>query len=109
MLQPLGVVHILVSRETAKDGLPKHPGQCVSPILAGAGIGESFARQRRQPQRVVEFAIFEQPGIGGDDRTAKLNQQSAVEIEPQSPVIDSPAGFVMMEAPKREEATENNS
>jgi hypothetical protein len=51
MPQPLGVVHILVSRETAKDGLPKHPGQCVSPILAGAGIGESFARQRRQPER----------------------------------------------------------
>lgn len=85
--QTLSVVHVLISGEATKNGLPKHTGQCVSPVLASAGIGQDIARHYRQAESVVEFAIRKQPGVGGDDRTAKLDHQSAIEIEPQSPVI----------------------
>jgi len=58
--QTFGVVHVLVSGEAAKDRLPEHPGQCVATILAGAGIGKTFARHRRQTKHVVEFVIRQQ-------------------------------------------------
>jgi len=56
-------------------------------ILAGARVGEHLARHRRQSERVVEFAIGEQSCVGGDHRSAKLKHQSAVEIEPESAII----------------------
>jgi hypothetical protein len=87
MAQALGVVHVLVSREATEDGLSEQPGQGVAAILAGAVVGQNLARYRRQADRVVKFAIGKQPSIGGDDRTAKLHPQAAVEIEPQGPVI----------------------
>jgi hypothetical protein len=53
-------------------------------VLAGADVGEPLAGQIREAERVVEFAVGKQPGIGGDNRTAKLERQSAVEIEPEN-------------------------
>ena len=83
MAQPLGVVDVLVSGKPPEHGLPQHPHQRVPAVLAGAGVGEPLARHRAEAERVVEFAIGEQTGIGGDDRTAKLERQPAVEIEPE--------------------------
>ena len=83
MAQPFGVVDVLVSGKPPEHGLPQHSDKSVPAILAGAGVGEPFAGQIRKAERVVEFAIGEQPSIGGDDRTAKLKHQSAVEIEPE--------------------------
>ena len=40
-------------------------------------------------------SLSEQPGIGGDDRTAKLEHQPAVEIDPERLDTDLPAGFDM--------------
>jgi hypothetical protein len=51
-------------------------------VLASARIGEHLTRQRGQPERIVKFAIGEQPGIGGDHGAAKLEHQAAVKIEP---------------------------
>ena len=45
--------------------------QSISPAIVG------------QPKRIVEFAICEQPSIGGDDRSTKLQHQAAIKIEPQ--------------------------
>ena len=67
-----------------------------------AWVGQNIARQRRQSQHVIEFAIGKQTGIGGHDRPAQLQHQAAVEIEPECPIDDSPAGFVMMGASMRE-------
>ena len=36
-----------------------------------------------EPDRIIQLAIGQQPGIGGDRGTAKLQQQTTVEIEPQ--------------------------
>ena len=69
--QPLGVIHILVSGETTKYRLSKQPGQCIPAILASACIGQRITRHHGQADRIVEFAISEQPRIRGHHGTAK--------------------------------------
>ena len=83
MAQPLGVVDVLVSGQPPEHGLPQHTHERVPAVLTGAGVGEPFAGQSAKAERVVEFAIGEQTGVRRDDRTAKLQRQPAVEIEPQ--------------------------
>jgi hypothetical protein len=75
-------------------------------VVAGAGVDESFTRHGAQAESVVEFTIGEQSGVGGHDRSAKLQHQAAVEILRASP-LDSPAGFVMMASIKGAQSTEN--
>jgi len=85
--QALGIVHVLVAGETAKHRLPQQPDQCMATVLAGARIGEGLARYSAQSECVVEFAIGQQSGIGGDHRAAKLQHQPAVEIKLEGPVV----------------------
>jgi quercetin dioxygenase-like cupin family protein len=82
--QALGIVHILVSGKATKYRLPEQPGQCLSTILATACVGQNITRHLGQTEYVVEFAIGEQPSIGGHHGTAKLEHQAAVKIEPNS-------------------------
>jgi hypothetical protein len=82
--QPLGVVHILVSGKATKYRLPEQPGQCVPTILATACVSQNITRYLGQTEYVVEFAIGEQPSIGGHYGTAKVEHQVAVKIEPNS-------------------------
>jgi hypothetical protein len=63
--QALGVVHILVSGKATKYRLPEQPGQCVPTILATACVGQNITRHLGQTEYVVEFAISQQPSIGG--------------------------------------------
>src|SRR5207247_5472976 len=82
--QALGVVHILVSGKATKYRLPEQPGQSVPTILATACVGQNITRHLGQTEYVVEFAISQQPSIGGHQGAAKLEHQAAVEIEPNS-------------------------
>src|SRR5262245_57485649 len=82
--QTLGVVHILVSGKATKYRLPEQPGQCVPTILATACVGQNITRYLGQTEYVVEFAISQQPSIGGHQGAAKLEHQAAVEIQPNS-------------------------
>jgi hypothetical protein len=84
MTQALGVVHVLVAGEASKDGLPEQPNERMPPVLAGAGVGERFARHGGKPKRVVEFAIGEQSRVRSDHRSAKLEHQPTVEIDPEN-------------------------
>jgi len=43
-----------------------------------------FGTRVGQAPRVIQLAIRQQPGIGGDRRATKLQQQPTIEIEPQS-------------------------
>jgi hypothetical protein len=56
-------------------------------ILAGAAIGEFVTGRVGQAQRVIQLAIGQQPGVGGDRSAAKLKHQAAVETEPQSALV----------------------
>ena len=53
----------------------------MAPVLAGERVREDLACNRADAERVVEFAINEQSGVGRDDRAAKLEHQPAVEIQ----------------------------
>ena len=61
----------------------KCPTKRMTPVLAGARVGQRLAGHRGQSERIVEFAVGEQTGIGGHHRSAKLEHQPAVEIEPE--------------------------
>jgi hypothetical protein len=87
MAQSLGIVHVLVSGEATEHGLPQHSDKCLPAVLTGSRIRERFPGHRAEAERIVQFPISEQPSIGGHDRTAKLQHQSAVEIEPERAVI----------------------
>src|SRR5437764_11923672 len=52
-------------------------------VLTGAHLGQFLAAACGQSEHVVQFAIGEQSAIGGDHGTAKLEQQTAIKIEPQ--------------------------
>jgi hypothetical protein len=47
-------------------------------VLAGARVRQSGARVA-QAQRVIQFAVSQQPGIGGDRGAAKLQQPPPLE------------------------------
>jgi hypothetical protein len=52
-------------------------------VRASASISPGH---RGQSERVVEFAVSQQTGIGCEDRPSKLERQFAVEIEPESAI-----------------------
>ena len=51
-------------------------------VLAVSSIRQRFPSHSTESEGIVEFAIGEQPSVGSYDRTAKLQHQKAVEIEP---------------------------
>ena len=83
MPQAQGVVDILVSGKPPEHRLPQQPDQSVAAVPAGACVGEHVARHRAETESVVEFAVGQQSGIGGDPGAMELELQPAVEIEPQ--------------------------
>ena len=86
MSQAVGVVDVLVAGETAEHRLTKQSRHRVLAVLAGARIDKPVASDVRQAEGVIEFAIGEQSGVGGDPGTVELKLQAAVEIEPQRAV-----------------------
>ena len=55
---------------------PMLPGdERVAAVLARACIGEHLARHHAQAKSVVEFAVGEQPSIGGHYGTTKVEHQ----------------------------------
>jgi hypothetical protein len=64
--------------------LSQHSNESMPAIPAGACIGEHLARHRAEAERIVEFPVREQAGVGGDHRSARLELQPAVEIESEN-------------------------
>ena len=61
-----------------------YPARIVATAAARAAVNQVLARNSHQAERVIEFAIGQQPGIGGDARTVELQLEAVVEIEPES-------------------------
>jgi hypothetical protein len=87
MAKTVGVVDILVSGKPSEHRLPQQPDQRMAAVLAGTRIGEHLGGHCAETKGVVEFAIGQQSGIGGDARTSKLKLQAAVKIEPENPIV----------------------
>jgi len=84
--QALSIVDILIAGKPPERRLPRQTDQFMAAIPAGAAIGERLARHRAETESVVEFAIGQQPGIGGDPAAIELKLHTAVEIEPERPI-----------------------
>jgi hypothetical protein len=67
--------------------LTEQAGEPVATVFAGARVGQRFGTRIGQAQRVIQLAAGQQPPIRGDRRTAKLQQQTTIEIEPQSAFV----------------------
>src|SRR5499427_8847993 len=76
MTQALSVIHILVSGKATKYRLPEQPGQCMPTILATACVGQNVTRHLGQTEHVVEFAISQQPSIGGHQGSRETGASS---------------------------------
>ena len=55
MRQAVGIVHVLVASEPAKDGLAKLRDQSVAAILARPGIRKDFSGQVCQAEGIIEI------------------------------------------------------
>src|SRR5689334_6276651 len=55
-------------------------------VLGGAWVSEHAARHHAEAEGIAEFAIGQQARIGSDGGGAKLERQSAVEIEPENAI-----------------------
>jgi len=84
MAQPFRIIYIFVSSKTAKHGLPQHSNESVPAILADPCVQKPLICHRGEAERVIEFPVGKQSGVGGDNRTTKLEHQTAVKIEPEN-------------------------
>ena len=82
--QPVGVVDVLISGKPTEHRLAQHADQIVPTVPARAAVNQMLPRDGHQAERVIEFAIGQQSGIGGDAGTVELQLEAAVEIEPES-------------------------
>jgi hypothetical protein len=56
-------------------------------VLAAPTLRQRRARRIGQPERVVQFPVGQQAGVGGDAAAVKFQLQPPVEINPQSTAI----------------------
>ena len=91
--EPVGIVHVLVPGKASEHRLPQHPDQIMPTVPARASISQILPRDLHQSEGIVQLAIGQQAGVGGDIGAVELELQSAVEIEPRS---DSPVGCAMI-------------
>jgi hypothetical protein len=67
------VVHVFIPGEPAEERLTKHADKAVTTVLPRARVRKKITSRRCQAKCIVEFAVREQTGIGGDDGAAKLD------------------------------------
>jgi hypothetical protein len=79
----------------SSDWARPQPGQCVPTILATACVGQNITRHLGQTEYVVEFAISQQPSIGGHQGAAKLEHQGRSKSSRTASDPDSPLGCAM--------------
>jgi hypothetical protein len=76
--------NVLISSETIKHRLTQQTDRCMAAVLACARIGKCLDRHRRQAECIIQFAVRQQSGIGGDHGPTELEHQAMVEIEPKN-------------------------
>jgi hypothetical protein len=56
-------------------------------VLAASALRQRSPANSVRPERIVQFTIGQQSGIGGDAAAVKFQLQAAVKIDPQRPII----------------------
>jgi hypothetical protein len=84
-IQEATPIELTAEERAVLEGMVRSPKRMAT-VPAGAGVSECVACHHAQAQGVVEFTMSQQARIGRDNRTAKLERQSAVEIEPEGTI-----------------------
>jgi hypothetical protein len=80
--QSFSIVGVFVASQAAENRLAKQGGQTMTGVLSGPHIGQPILYECRQPQRLVQFPIGQQPGVAGDPCPMEFEPQFVVEIDP---------------------------
>ena len=83
--EPVGIVHVVVPAKASGNGLAELPGKTVTTVLPATGVREHVPGNLAQSDRIIEFPIRQQPGVGRDLGTVELQLQPTVKNKPQNP------------------------
>ena len=72
MRQAFGIVHVLVTGQSAEHGLAELAQKGMTTVRTGARVGQDLAGDVAQAKGMVEFTIGKEPGIGRDLGAVKL-------------------------------------
>jgi hypothetical protein len=59
----------------------------MTPILSRARIGETLSGSLGHAQHIIKFPIEKQPGVSRDLGAAEVQLQTAVKMDPKSPLF----------------------
>ena len=60
--KPLGIMHVLITSQTAEHRLPKKPHQEMTGVLAASGLRRNVSARLGRPERVTELEAGKTPG-----------------------------------------------
>ena len=83
--EPVGIVHVVVPAKASENGLAELPDKTVATVLSTTGVGESVSGNLGQSDRIIQFPVRQQPGVGSDLGTVEFKLQPTVKIQPQNP------------------------
>ena len=64
-------------------------------VFSGVPIGERIGTRLGQPDRIIQLAIGQQRGIGGDRGTANFSSRRRSKSSLSASLVDSPTGFAI--------------
>ena len=64
-------------------------------VFSGVPIGERIGTRLGQPDRIIQLAIGQQPGIGGDRGTQNCSSRRRSKSSLSASLVDSPTGFAI--------------
>ncbi len=94
--QPVGVVDVLVSGKPTEHRLAQHAHQIVATIPARATVNQVLLRDGHQAEHIIEFAIGQQSGIGGNARPWNSSLRRRSKSSRSASDSASPAGCAII-------------
>ena len=73
-----------MSAKAFENGLVVLPDKTVTTVLPTTGVRECVPGNLGQSDRIVQFPVRQQAGVGSDLGTMELKLQATVKIEPQN-------------------------
>ena len=85
--EPVSIVHIVVAAKASENGLAELPDKTVATVLPTTGVRECVPDNLGQSDRIIQFPVRQQSGVGSDLGTVELKLEPTVKIQPQNPLF----------------------
>ena len=86
MRQAISVVRILIAGQSTGHRPTKQPSQQVAGVLATAALRQHCTCEISEAERVIQFSMDQDAGIGSGAAAVEYQLQAAVEIDPQNAI-----------------------